>query len=145
MATIMGSMPASMDSATINRRRFQDSERRGLIIRLKSHFNEPRTEETTMAKMTREEMDRILNINLKGALLCAKHSVPVLKERGAGSIVFCSSVLNTIGFPQCVVYSATKAGMIGATRTLAAVLAASSCTRYTSCSVARFLEDRPPS
>ena len=69
--------------------------------------------------MEESQMDRILDINLKGALLCAKHSVPVMKKRGGGAIVFCSSVLNTIGFPQCVVYSATKAAMIGAARTLA--------------------------
>ncbi len=72
-----------------------------------------------LEEIKESEMDRILNINLKGALLCAKYSVPLMKERGAGSIVFCSSVLNTIGFPQCVVYSATKAGMVGAARTLA--------------------------
>ena len=69
--------------------------------------------------MDEAEMDRILDINLKGALLCAKHSIGIMKNRGGGSIVFCSSVLNTIGFPQCVVYSSTKAGMVGAARTLA--------------------------
>ncbi len=72
-----------------------------------------------LEEMKESEMDRVLDINLKGALLCAKHSVPAMKKRSAGSIVFCSSVLNTIGFPQCVVYSSTKAGMIGATRSLA--------------------------
>ncbi len=69
--------------------------------------------------MEESEMDRILGINLKGALLCAKYSIGIMKKRGGGSIVFCSSVLNTIGFPQCVVYSSTKAGMVGAARTLA--------------------------
>ena len=72
-----------------------------------------------LEEMEESQMDRILDINLKGALLCARHSVPVMKNRSGGSIVFCSSVLNTIGFPQCVVYSATKAGMVGAARTLA--------------------------
>jgi NAD(P)-dependent dehydrogenase (short-subunit alcohol dehydrogenase family) len=72
-----------------------------------------------LEEMDESQMDRVLDINLKGALLCAKYSIPAMKKRGGGSIVFCSSVLNTIGFPQCVVYSATKAGMVGTARTLA--------------------------
>jgi NAD(P)-dependent dehydrogenase (short-subunit alcohol dehydrogenase family) len=69
--------------------------------------------------MTEADFERMLDTNLKGFLLCAKHAIPAMKRAGGGSIVFCSSVLNTIGFPQCVVYSATKAGMIGASRSLA--------------------------
>jgi NAD(P)-dependent dehydrogenase (short-subunit alcohol dehydrogenase family) len=72
-----------------------------------------------LEKMKESEIDRVLNINLKGALLCAKHAIPIMKKKGGGSIIFCSSVLNTIGFPQCVVYSSTKAGLVGAARTLA--------------------------
>jgi NAD(P)-dependent dehydrogenase (short-subunit alcohol dehydrogenase family) len=69
--------------------------------------------------MTEADFERMLDTNFKGFLLCAKHAIPAMKRAGGGSIVFCSSVLNTIGFPQCVVYSATKAGMIGASRSLA--------------------------
>ena len=69
--------------------------------------------------MTEDEFDRLVNTNFKGFLFCARHSVPAMKRAGGGSIVFCSSVLNTIGFPQCVVYSACKAAMVGAARTLA--------------------------
>jgi len=72
-----------------------------------------------LEKVTEEQMDEILNTNLKGALLCAKLSIPAIRKSGGGSIIFCSSVLRTIGFPGCVVYSATKAGLIGAARTLA--------------------------
>lgn len=83
------------------------------------HANAGMTDYVDLEAMTEEQMDRVLDLNLRGALLCAQYSIPVMKKRGGGSIVFTSSVLNTIGFPQCVVYSATKAGMIGATRTLA--------------------------
>jgi len=72
-----------------------------------------------LVDMTEEEIDRIISVNLKGSILCAKYAIPLMKERGGGSIIFCSSVLNTIGFPQCVVYSATKGGQISAARTLA--------------------------
>ena len=69
--------------------------------------------------MDESQMDHVLGINLKGALMCARHSIEPMKKRGGGSIVFSSSVLNTIGFPRCVVYAATKAGLVGAARTLA--------------------------
>ena len=72
-----------------------------------------------LEKMTESEIDRILDVNLKGSILCAKYAIPLMRERGGGSIIFCSSVLNMIGFPQCVVYSATKAGQVSAARTLA--------------------------
>ena len=83
------------------------------------HANAGITHYVDLEAMTEEQMDRVLDLNLRGALLCARYSIPVMKKRGGGSIVFTSSVLNTIGFPGCVVYSATKAGMIGAARTLA--------------------------
>ena len=68
--------------------------------------------------MSEADFDRMVDTNFKGFLFCAKYAIPAMKKAGGGSIVFCSSVLNTIGFPQCVVYSATKAAMIGAARTL---------------------------
>ena len=69
--------------------------------------------------LTEDDFEILLNTNFKGFLLCAKYAIPAMKRAGSGSIVFCSSVLNTIGFPQCVVYSAAKAAMVGAARTLA--------------------------
>jgi len=69
--------------------------------------------------LTDADLQSLVDTNFMGFLFCAKHSVPAMKRAGGGSIVFCSSVLNTIGFPQCVVYSAAKAAMIGAARTLA--------------------------
>ena len=83
------------------------------------HANAGITLYVDLEAMKESELDRVLNINLKGALLCAMHAIPAMKKRGGGSIVFTSSVLCTIGFPQCVVYSATKAGMVGAARALA--------------------------
>lgn len=83
------------------------------------HANAGITLYVDLEAMKESELDRVLDINLKGALLCAMHAIPAMKKRGGGSIVFTSSVLCTIGFPQCVVYSATKAGMVGAARALA--------------------------
>ena len=83
------------------------------------HANTGITLYVDLEEMQEADMDRLLGVNLKGALLCAQLAIPAMKSRGSGSIVFTSSVLNTIGFPQCVVYSSTKAALIGLTRTLA--------------------------
>lgn len=83
------------------------------------HANAGITDYAELESTTEVQMDRVLDLNLRGVLLCARYAIPAMKKRDGGSIVFTSSVLNTIGFPGCVVYSATKAGMVGAARTLA--------------------------
>jgi NAD(P)-dependent dehydrogenase (short-subunit alcohol dehydrogenase family) len=69
--------------------------------------------------MAEDEIDWILDIDLKGALLCAQCAIPALRARGGGSIVFTSSVQAYTTFPGCVVYGAAKAGLVAAARALA--------------------------
>lgn len=69
--------------------------------------------------MSEEEMDLLLDTNLKGALLCAQLAIPALRERGGGSIIFTSSVQAYVTLPGCVPYAAAKAGLIAAARALA--------------------------
>jgi len=66
-----------------------------------------------------DDMDFLLGVDLRGALLCAREAISPLRARGGGSIVFTSSVQATHSLPGCVVYSAAKAGLIAAARTLA--------------------------
>lgn len=66
-----------------------------------------------------EQLDAILDSNLKGPLLCAQAAIPALRERGGGSILLVSSVQAFQGLPGCVPYAATKAGLVAAARTLA--------------------------
>lgn len=70
--------------------------------------------------MTEEDLDAILDVNLKGALLCAQLAIPPMRARGGGSIVFVSSVQGYLGLPGCVVYAGAKAALVAAARTLAA-------------------------
>lgn len=70
--------------------------------------------------MLEEDLDAILDVNLKGALLCAQLAIPAMRERGGGSIVFVSSVQGFMGLPGCVVYAGAKAALVAAARTLAA-------------------------
>jgi NAD(P)-dependent dehydrogenase (short-subunit alcohol dehydrogenase family) len=69
--------------------------------------------------MAEDEIDAILDIDLKGALVCAQRAIPALRARGGGSIVFTSSVQAYTTMPGCVVYGAAKAGLVAAARALA--------------------------
>lgn len=69
--------------------------------------------------MSEDDIDWILDIDLKGALLCAQLAIPALRARGGGSIVFTSSVQAYTTMPGCVVYGAAKAGLVAAARALA--------------------------
>ena len=70
--------------------------------------------------MSEDDLDAILDVNLKGALLCAQLAIPSMRERGGGSIVFVSSVQGYVGLPGCVVYAGAKAALVAAARTLSA-------------------------
>jgi NAD(P)-dependent dehydrogenase (short-subunit alcohol dehydrogenase family) len=69
-------------------------------------------------KMTEEQWDQVLSVNLKGTFLCAQAALTRMRERGWGRVVNTSSVgsLGNIGQAN---YAASKAGVIGLTRTLA--------------------------
>ena len=62
-----------------------------------------------------------LEINLTSAFLGAKYQIPALLARPHGSLIFTSSFVGyTVGFPGMAAYSASKAALVGLTRTLAA-------------------------
>jgi NAD(P)-dependent dehydrogenase (short-subunit alcohol dehydrogenase family) len=52
-----------------------------------------------------------LDVNLKGHLLCTRHALPHLLERGGGSLVYTSSAAGHIGEPERPSYAASKAGI----------------------------------
>lgn len=63
--------------------------------------------------------DQVVDINLKGVWLCMKYEVPILLERGGGSIINMASVAGLIGFRSNAAYSASKHGVIGLTKSAA--------------------------
>ena len=69
--------------------------------------------------MSEDEIDWILDTDLRGALLCAQLAIAPMRARGGGSIVFTSSVQAYTTMPGCVVYGAAKAGLVAAARALA--------------------------
>ena len=69
------------------------------------------------------DYDRVMDTNLRGMYHGCHFAVPLLKARGGGSIINISSVHGVDGSPLNTVYAATKGGIIGCTRALAAELA----------------------
>jgi len=62
-----------------------------------------------------------LDVNLTCAFLAAKHQLPAMRARGGGSLIFTSTFVgHTVGLPGAAAYAASKAGLLGLTRALAA-------------------------
>ena len=62
----------------------------------------------------------VLRVNLVGAFNLANVFLPIMRDRFWGRIINLSSVVGSVGVPGTVAYSASKAGLMGLTRTLAA-------------------------
>ena len=71
------------------------------------------------AAMTEAEWDSVFAVDLKGAWLCAKHVLPFMRERRAGSIVNIASIHATLTISGMFPYAAAKSGLVGLTRSLA--------------------------
>ena len=77
------------------------------------------TKDNLLMKMTEEEFDAVIDTNLKGAFNCIKHvSRQMLKQKG-GRIINISSVSGVMGNAGQANYCASKAGVIGLTKSVA--------------------------
>jgi len=70
-------------------------------------------------RMTEEDWDAVLNINLKGTFNCTKAVVRHMSKQKSGKIVNIASVVGEMGNPGQGNYAASKAGVIGFTKTIA--------------------------
>lgn len=70
-------------------------------------------------EITEESWDRVMAVNLKGALLCCQAVYPGMRDKGYGKIINVSSVTVELGWGPYVHYVSSKAGLIGFTRSLA--------------------------
>ena len=79
-------------------------------------------------KMTRESWDRIIAVNLTAAFECARAALPDLVQSGNGRLIFVASVASLRGVPYAAHYAASKHGLLGLMRSLAAEYAQSRLT-----------------
>lgn len=77
---------------------------------------------------TEDDFDRVMNINLKGAFLCTKEAIKNMVHNKWGRVINISSVWGNAGASCEVIYSASKAGLVGFTKALAKELAPSGIT-----------------
>ena len=69
--------------------------------------------------MTEEDWDAVLNVNLKGTFNCTKAVIRHMSKQRSGKIVNIASVVGEMGNAGQANYSASKAGVIGLTKTIA--------------------------
>lgn len=72
-----------------------------------------------LLRVKEEDLDRIWSVNVKGALACARAAIKVMMRARTGRIVFVSSVVGEMGNAGQAAYSASKAALLGVTKTLA--------------------------
>ncbi|MDE5864168.1 MAG: 3-oxoacyl-ACP reductase FabG, partial [Lachnospiraceae bacterium] len=77
------------------------------------------TKDGLLMKMTEEDYDAVLDINLKGTFNCIKHISRQMLKQKSGRIINLSSVVGVYGNGGQVNYSASKAGVIGITKSVA--------------------------
>lgn len=86
------------------------------------------TRDNLLMRMSEEDYDAVLNTNLKGAFNCIRHVARQMLKQKAGRIINISSVSGVMGNAGQVNYSASKAGLIGITKSVARELAGKGIT-----------------
>lgn len=77
-------------------------------------------ERLTLAEMTEEVWDRVMDVNLKSVYLCSQAVLPMMKRQGGGRIINMTSVsARSGGSPSSVAYATAKGGVSTLTRAMA--------------------------
>ena len=86
------------------------------------------TRDGLVARMSEQDFDDVIAVNLKGTFNCCKAAAKVMMKQRSGAIINMSSVVGLSGTAGQVNYAASKAGVVGMTKSLAKELARRSIT-----------------
>ena len=81
------------------------------------------TKDTLLMRMKEEDFDKVINVNLKGTYNVTKNVIPYMMKQKYGKIINISSVVGVSGNAGQANYAASKAGIIGFTKSVAKELA----------------------
>lgn len=81
------------------------------------------TKDGLLVRMSEADWDAVLDVNLKGAFLCAKAVSKVMMKQGGGRIVNMASIIGIVGNAGQANYAASKGGLIALTKSIAKELA----------------------
>ncbi len=82
------------------------------------HSNAGLLRNQKITDLTLDDFHAMVNVNLLGPVLVAKHAIPIMERQGGGVICFTTSVAADIGFPGHGIYCATKAALVALIRSL---------------------------
>jgi 3-hydroxybutyrate dehydrogenase len=88
---------------------------------------------TTIENMDCDKWDKVIRVNLTGSMLMARAAIPSMKKQSWGRIMNIASTQAFVGTKTYGAYTASKAGMVGLTRVLAAELVGDNITVNTVC------------
>jgi len=86
------------------------------------------TKDKLIIQMKDEDFDSVIRVNLKGSYNCIKHAARIMMKQRSGKIVNMASVVGVSGNAGQINYSASKAGVIGMTKSAARELAGRNIT-----------------
>lgn len=86
------------------------------------------TKDTLLIRMTEQDWDDVLDINLKGTFLFTRAVTKIMMKQRKGKVINISSIVGEIGNPGQANYSASKAGMIGFAKSVAKEFASRNIT-----------------
>ncbi|HKL09839.1 MAG TPA: 3-oxoacyl-[acyl-carrier-protein] reductase [Clostridia bacterium] len=86
------------------------------------------TKDKLIIQMKDEDFDSVIRINLKGSYNCIKHAAKIMMKQRSGKIINMASVVGVAGNAGQINYSASKAGVIGMTKSAARELAGRNIT-----------------